>query len=77
VDDVWSASYVGLYRAAGDSALQQYDDVEIRYDTDGDGARAERGAGCETGGETARGARTRGKCGEKRKPGRNEYFTEK
>ena len=29
VDDVWSAGYVGLYRAGGGSAIQQYDDVKI------------------------------------------------
>lgn len=33
VDDVWSAGYVGLYRAASTSgALQQYDDVRIGCD---------------------------------------------
>ena len=37
VDDVWSAGYVGLYRAAGGPALQQYDDVKIGYDNNGDG----------------------------------------
>lgn len=37
MDDVWSAGYVGLYRAAGGSAIQQYDDVKIGYDNNGDG----------------------------------------
>ncbi len=37
VDDVWSAGYVGLYRAAGGSSLQQYDDVKIGYDSNADG----------------------------------------
>ena len=37
VDDVWSAGYVGLYRAASTTgAVQQYDDVKIGYDTDSD-----------------------------------------
>ena len=37
VDDVWSAGCVGLYRAGGGSAVQQYDDVKIGYGNNGDG----------------------------------------
>ena len=37
MDEVWSAGYVGLYRAAStNGAVQQYDDVKIGYDTDSD-----------------------------------------
>jgi YD repeat-containing protein len=44
VDDVWSAGLVGLYRAASSSgALQQYDDVKIGYDNNGDGDIADAG----------------------------------
>ena len=43
VDDVWSAGYVGLYRAAGGSSAQQYDDVLIGYDNNDDGDIADAG----------------------------------
>jgi RHS repeat-associated protein len=44
VDDVWSAGLVGLYRAASSSgAIQQYDDVKIGYDNNGDGDIADAG----------------------------------
>jgi len=36
VDDTWSAGYVGLYRAAGGSSIQQYDDLKIGYDNNSD-----------------------------------------
>ena len=34
---MWSAGHVGLYRAAGGSAAQQYDDVKTGYDSNADG----------------------------------------
>ena len=34
---VWSAGLVGLYRAPGGSAAQQYDDVKIWLDNDANG----------------------------------------
>ena len=37
MDDDWSAGHVGLYRYPGGSAVQQYDDVKIGYDNNGDG----------------------------------------
>jgi RHS repeat-associated protein len=44
VDDVWSAGLAGLYRAASSSgAIQQYDDVKIGYDNNGDGDIADAG----------------------------------
>ena len=36
MDDDWSAGYVGLYKAAGGSATQLYDDVKIGYDSNAD-----------------------------------------
>jgi hypothetical protein len=36
VDDAWSGGYAGLYRTGG-SSLQQFDDVQIGYDNNGDG----------------------------------------
>ncbi len=37
VDDVWSAGCVGLYRAAGGSAAQTFNDVKVWLDHDEDG----------------------------------------
>ncbi|HUU95281.1 MAG TPA: RHS repeat-associated core domain-containing protein [Phycisphaerae bacterium] len=43
VDDVWSAGYAGLYRAAGGSSFQRYDDVKIGYDNNSDDDIADAG----------------------------------
>ena len=37
MDDVWSAGYVGLYRAAGGTSAQEFNDVNIFLDNDEDG----------------------------------------
>jgi RHS repeat-associated protein len=45
VDDDWSAGYVGLYKGAGDSTVQQFDDVKLGFDTERDQGGSVKGDG--------------------------------